>query len=283
MSIYSNEDLQKEEIIHNFLEELKLNSKYAFQFNQKKHIVYFNNKLENEFYICKLAKESNQVIQQEGETDIEEKNIDTFPCVKVILDLHKQKILVEKKTSVFKDSVQIQRTLQEWFNNIVLNKGYEFIVEGISDEKAFWEEIKNSNYIYSLHLKLNSPNLFGGKAKATEFVQEVKDQFNNTSMEIKLENKKGALQLLKEQLDSFIKYATAGGGSWEIRTSSEKRKKPKKLSSKQKIKEIDIKENIEELPIEDSSKELQQAFDSVETILKEDDDNDKDKKNERKI
>jgi Holliday junction resolvase len=271
ISFYTNNTKPKEKLIIDFFEKLQHDPKYIFMMGDKKHIVYYNKKVREDIHICKLAKQSFQKTPREGDRDIEEAALEVCPFVKIIVDVKKQKILVEKKTSVFSRPGQIEKTLQNWFNAVTINDGYEFKVEAITDEKDFWNKVDNAQYIYSLEIKLNAPNLFGGKAKASEFIQEAKNEYNNTSVNIKLENDKGFLKLGKEKIKSFIEYATAGGGNWILRTKTSKNSPMQTTKSQSKIRMVSIPENIDNLEDEEVTEQLYQILEDVETMMVDDD------------
>ncbi len=261
----------KESLIKDFFERLQKDPKYIFMIEKKKHIVYYNRKVRDDIHICKLAKQNFQKTPREGDRDIEEAALEVCPFVKVIVDIKKQKILVEKKSSVFSKSSQIEKTLQNWFNTIAVNEGYEFKVEAITDGKDFWNKVEGSKYIYSLEIELNAPSLFGGKARATEFVQETKEEYNNTSLKIRLENDKGYLQLAKEKIQSFIEYATAGGGKWTLRTKQTKKGRMQTMKSQDRVRTVSIANAIDDLEDDEITEELYKTLEEVETIMVDDD------------
>jgi hypothetical protein len=218
--------------------------KATFTVNNRKNIIYFSSKIGDNIYLFKLAKETHRTLYQEGETDITNSEELDYPFVYFIVDYHKQIVLIQKNTSVFKKVDTIKTRIENLLNEQVFEFDYGVFFEEITDENAFWEYINESSSIYELKLKLNSPNLFGGLIESEEFLKKLNVLFNNTSTDIKFKNEKGKLKIFKENIEGFIKYITGGGGEWEL--NSVFKGKLQRIKSKKNVKTIVVPRDINE-------------------------------------
>src|SRR5690606_35101084 len=135
-----------------------------------------------------------------------------YPFIYLILDIERQIILIQHKTSVFKD-IDIPKTKIEKFITKNLSVyGLVAKIQEISSEITFWEQLKEYDQIYSFDITLNAPNLFGARYRANDLSKDIQENYNATEFRIKLKNALGKLKLLKENVSDYIKLASAGAG-----------------------------------------------------------------------
>jgi hypothetical protein len=72
--------------------------------------------------------------------------------------------------------------------------------------------------------------MFGAGVKANEALKDLQKIFNNTELDLRIQNPQGKLQAPKEELDKYREYADKGGGKWQI-TARKKGKKKRKYKS----------------------------------------------------
>lgn len=167
-----------------------------------------------------------------------------YPYIYIIIDLKRQIVLIENKTSIFRTINIAKNKFIEW---ITLKKemfDYNLKIDEITYEQVFWDYVKNSNSIYELTLRMKSPNLFDGWIEANELLKKLKSIFNNTETQIKFSNENGKLVILKEQVESYIKYITGGGGDWKLKAFYNG--VTRTLKSKSNVKIVDLPKVIEQ-------------------------------------
>jgi hypothetical protein len=207
----------KETSFRDVLNALIAAKKDTFMVRRSRFILYFIKDLLPEVYLLELAREERQNMPVEGDTKIEEVSVRRAPFVYVILDIKKQIILMQEKKTAFQDNeVSIER-LRTYFESKLQQYFIVPSITPISNTATFWEEVKNADGIKEFDITLNAPNLFKGRQKAEELVEEVHEEFNVTEFEIKLKNKLGQLKLLYENAKDFVSLAASGGGKYVLK------------------------------------------------------------------
>lgn len=245
ISVYQMQLIDKKEIMHNFFKTIEEQLKITKYIKDKKHILYFTHRFSDTLYLCKYVKEINFKNLKEGETDILEENESNFPFVFLIFDLNRQIILVQQKTSLFRNLNAFKNSFENWFMLGVEMYDHYFKLEAITYEQAFWNYVNSAEAIYELELLMNSPNLFGGKVTADSILKEIKDEYNNTETQLKFRNTKGKLKVTHSNAHHFIKYITGGGGSWKLRIH--RNNKIRTYNSSQNVKKVELPYNIDQM------------------------------------
>lgn len=276
VSIFEILDEKRKYTVVEFFNNLELQKKLIYEIDRRKHYIVYNHRIAENVYICKFCRELNETIYREGDTDIENVTELNLPFVYLIIDIAKQIILVEVKTSVFPSLNTIKNKLQTFFNLSFFQHGFDVFIEEITDEGNFWNYIDSSQGVYEVSLKLNSPNLFGGKIDTNEMLREINNEYNNTQVTFKLYNEKGKLSLLKNNnaLRNALKYISGGAGEWSLTVIFNGLKK--KYKSKNNIKKVSITDI--ESKDDNLTKEIMKTINTVETVLTNDgkvDENDK--------
>ena len=106
---------------------------------------------------------------------------------------------------------------------------------------------------------------------ATNFLKEAEKNVGSSKVILNFCNEEGQLKPNKIGIDSFIKYISAGGGTWKIRTINSNGER-EYISSEQKSTKINIPITYEELKNESlnlkQQKIINDCFDQIETIEK---------------
>lgn len=206
----------KEQTFQKVIDDLKEKNKDSFIVRNSKFILFFYKELMPNVYALELAREETFKIPIEGETKIEEVPVVNTPFVYVILDTKRQIILMQEKTTVFQDvDVSVSR-LKSYFENKLMPNFITPAIQPITDNTQFWEEIEGAN-ITEFDITLEAPNLFKGRQKAEDLVEEIHEEFNITEVEIKLRNKLGQLKLLYENAKNFVSLAASGAGKYILK------------------------------------------------------------------
>jgi hypothetical protein len=209
-------EIEEEDIKEKFKQIFIKNKKIKYPYNSKEYILYSVSDINKDLFICKLSISKKVTIHREGERDINNDRETDHPYVHIVINTHKQIILIQKNTSVFKDTNVVKNRITEIINKIIQEFNYLIKIEAIVDKDHFWSTVSSAKQIYSLNLKLNAPNLFGARVKANEFMKEQKKTYNLNVLEFKFSNESGDLYLSKDALDDFIEYASEGGGSYRL-------------------------------------------------------------------
>ncbi len=131
------------------------------------------------------------------------------------------------------DLSSICNWLEAIANKVTLEFDYVTSFKAIVPRGNFWQVIEDASKIYSISLTLASPNLFGGDIKGEQAIRELQNTFNQNTLSLRLNNKKGNLTVPKEELEPYIDYADQGGGHWIASVMSRITKRKKRVNSAQ--------------------------------------------------
>jgi len=217
VSVYHELNKSKEELMKEIVYSLNVNSKTEWLKGNKRYLIYGFQK-KNDFFILKYARESNEKIYVEGESDIEIKGIKETKFVYLIIDVKHQVILIERNTTVFCSVRSAINILSDYFREKMREYDYVVNIYPLVSKKSFWNYIEEAEEIYELNLLLNAPNMpFLGDSDTRSVLQKIKDTTNNEEFEIGLRNKEGNLQVIQETLGTWINYIREVGGKYIIK------------------------------------------------------------------
>jgi len=217
VSVYHELNKSKEELMKEIVYSLNVNSKTEWLKGNKRYLIYGFQK-RNDFFILKYARESNEKIYVEGESDIEIKGIKETKFVYLIIDVKHQVILIERNTTVFSSVRSAINILSDYFREKMREYDYVVNIYPLVSKKSFWNYIDEAEEIYELNLLLNAPNMpFLGDSDTRSVLQKIKDTTNNEEFEIGLRNKEGNLQVIQETLGTWINYIREVGGKYIIK------------------------------------------------------------------
>jgi hypothetical protein len=207
----------KEELMTDIIHNLAVNTKTEWTKGNKRYLFYgFQNK--NNIYIIKYAKETNEKIYLEGDSDIEIKGIKEAKYVFVIIDTVHQIILLEKNVSVFQSMNNAIATLADFFRTDMRHFDYAVNIYPLASKKKFWNYVDTADEIFELSLVMNAPNLaFFGHEDTRDILQQIKETTNNEEFDISFKNKEGKLKIVKSALGSWIDYVREVGGKYLLK------------------------------------------------------------------
>lgn len=206
----------KEELITEIIQSLNDNTKTEWLKGTKRYLIYGFQK-KNDFFILKYARESNEKIYLEGESDIEVLGTKQTKFVYLIIDVKHQIILIERNTSVFNSVASAINILGGYLRDKMREHDYVVNVYPLVSKKSFWNYVEEADEIYELNLVLNAPNMpFFGHQPTRDVLQSIKDTTNNEEVEIGLKNREGTLKIIKNSLESWINYIREVGGRYTL-------------------------------------------------------------------
>ena len=124
-----------------------------------------------------------------------------------------------------------------------------------------------------MNFSLTVPNLFDASNDATNFLNDARDNVGASNVSLNFSNSEGKLRPNKNGIESFVKYTSAGGGTWNI-SYKDKNGETRKVSSKQKSKKICMRF------FKDEINNLENEMQKIETIEKFKEESDEKKDND---
>ena len=258
---------EKNNLIKDIFNKLKKVNRIEHILNNRKNILYATHKFSDDLYLCKFAIEHYITKHEETEDDIKNVKDQDFPYIYILVDLKRQIILFEKNTNVIQKMSTTKNKFENWIKKEINDYDFSFKLEKIVYEYEFWEYVKKSDNIYELNLNLNSPNLFEGLNKANKLLKKINGLFNNTETDVTLENEDGDLVVEKENVGGFIKYTSAGGGSWNLTADYEGKKQTFKSKNDENAKTCELPKDIEEKISDDLKRQINREIMKIEDII----------------
>lgn len=178
-------------------------------------------------YVGKLAKKAKAQIGGLDDTNgIIIQELDNWIPIWVVIDVYNQYILTENNRD-FGEASHVGKVIQAMLSGFTKQTyNYRTIVDPVIEKNAFWDIIENAEKIYSVNLKLISPNIFGAHAQTKKMLNEVRAWANQQELGIYLSNKSGNLKIEKGQLSGALEYIEEGEGNWSARVRGPGQEKP---------------------------------------------------------
>lgn len=213
--------IDTKELVAQFFTRLEHERRIGYAMGDTMFWLYLIRLLAEGMFLCKFARTRNIKRHLPKEVDIEQVVESDYPFIYVVIDRNRQIIMLQKNTSVFYDIDQAKRQFHKFFARAAGVKQHEIVIDEIVHESQFWVCIEESEAIYSVTLHLKAPNLFGFSEEASSFLRYVKDDVNDTSMDIRFDNANGHLRINRNphkaiNIESLVAYASGGGGTYPI-------------------------------------------------------------------
>ena len=191
-----------------------------------------------------------------------------------IINLEKIFFVIDQETQIFAcqhnydiaTADNIKNVLEILTNAAISSFGYVVKLEYIVDKFKFWNIIEESNGIFQIAFKLNAPNLFGGSKVANQWLKELKDKHNMTTVGVDVRNENAALTYDEEELESYRDYADSGGGEWTLAVLQKGRRRKYKSANHLRQKDLDLENDSPSFilrNIEDVFRKMIDIFDSL--------------------
>ena len=240
------------------------------EIGEREYILYLSAKFSDDLYLCKFAIEKSITRHKPENEDIEDIKEPDYPFIYFFVDLNHQLFLIEKNTTVMQKVEYTAKKIEKFMKKEVEKYDFSFKLEEITFEKRFWDFVEKSDGIFELGLRLNSPNLFGGKLGTEELLEDIHDSLNNTESEFGFINEEGNLSVKEEDLEDFIKYITQGGGQWKLDAELEGNRKKVTSKASDNIKSFTLPRELEEQLSEGLKKQVKKEIEKIDDIIEED-------------
>ena len=234
-----NNSRDKNKVFTNFFEELKSSGKVDSEYQKRKYYLIFINQYDS-IIQCQLARERIFDKYEMNKKKVIGTKDQDFPFINVFVELKTQKFLIESKTTVFDNYNTCSNVIQNIMNKYLKKVDATINVNPIVEEQKFWKFFEGDNEVKNLTFNLAVPNLFDASDDATRFLNDARDNVGASNVSLNFTNTEGKLQPNKEGIESFVKYTSAGGGTWNLKYKN-KNGDTKNVSSEQKSKKISIK------------------------------------------
>lgn len=277
---YVNNSKNKNQVFKEFFNELKSNGKVDSEYQKRKYYMIFINQYDTIVH-CQLARERiYDKYEMTSKKIIGTKDQD-YPFINVFIETESQKFLIESKTTIFENYNTCKDVIENIMNKYLKKIDATININPILEEQEFWSFFKNDNEVKSLSFNLTVPNIFDASDDATDFLNDARDNVGASNVSLNFSNSEGKLEPNKNGIDSFVKYTSAGGGTWHL-SYKNKEGETKKINSEQRSKKISIKFYKEEINSLDENKIkiIKYEMNKIETIEKFKEDVDEEENND---
>ena len=236
---FENKSKDKNQVFKNFFEDLKENGRVDSEYQKRRYYLIFINQYDSIIH-CQLARERiSDKYEMTKEKIVGTKDKD-YPFINVFIELETQKFLIEYKSTIFENHATCGDVIQNIMNKYLKKIDATININPIAEEQEFWKFFEDDNEVKNLNFNLTVPNLFDASDDATDFLNDARDNVGASNVSLNFTNTEGKLQPNKEGIESFVKYTSAGGGTWNLKYKN-KNGDTKNVSSEQKSKKISIK------------------------------------------
>ena len=265
-----NNSISKNKIFREYFIMIEEKKKLESQYQNRLYYLIFKNKYDDVLH-CQLARRKHFNKRELKDNNIIELEDSDYPYVNIFIELNSQKFLIESNTQVFENYNTCSKVIENIINNNLKEKDIRIELNPINEEPNFWNYFDDNSKVYNIEFKLVSPNMFDAEDDATNFLKEAERNVGASKVILNFCNKEGNLKPNKNGIDSFIKYISAGGGTWKIRTENSNGER-ENVSSEQKSKKVNIPITYEELKNAmltlEQQKIINDCFNKIETIEK---------------
>ena len=265
-----NDSNSKNKIFREYFQMVEEKKKLESQYQSRIYYLIFKRKYNNILH-CQLARRKQFNKRELKDNNIIELEDNDYPYVNIFIELKSQKFLIESNTQVFENYNTCSKVIENIINGNIKEKDIRIELNPIIEEQNFWGYFYEKSKVYNIEFKLVSPNMFDAEDDATNFLKEAEKNIGSSKVTLNFYNQEGNLNPNKKGIDSFIKYISAGGGTWRIRTVNPNGG-TQYISSEQKSTKIIIPITYEELKNTilnvEQQKIINDCFNKIETIEK---------------
>ena len=233
---FENKSKDKNQVFKNFFEDLKENGRVDSEYQTRRYYLIFINQYDSIVH-CQLARERISDKYEMTEEKIVGTKDKDYPFINVFIELETQKFLIEYKSTIFENYSTCGDVIQNIMNKYLKAIDATIDINQIIEEQEFWNFFENDNEVKNLNFSLTVPNLFDASNDATNFLNDARDNVGASNVSLNFSNSEWKLRPNKNGIESFVKYTSAGGGTWNI-SYKDKNGETRKVSSKQKSKKI---------------------------------------------
>ncbi|HEX8349599.1 MAG TPA: hypothetical protein VF598_06545, partial [Hymenobacter sp.] len=188
----------KQELLEIAIQFMESNYPVRFQAKGKSYLFYYDLKISEYTHAIQLAREDSVLEPKVGEHGVTNQPDTVYPYTYFILDILRQIVLVQEKTSAFRDIDSIVNRIKDVFEKILVLQQVTIAIEAISNSEDIWSEIEQAQEIYSLAVDIDPPNFFGSRFRSNIDIREAYEETNFTKFKLILLNKLGSLRIPRE-------------------------------------------------------------------------------------
>ena len=205
----------KEESFKSLFEQVQESIRIEFNDWGISHIIFHYKRLSEEIVIWQFARKQDFIKHVPSKERIENISDQQYPYIFIVFHLRFQIALIEKNTSVFQDIDAVKSKLSRFFaerlpNNISVS------FNEISEQKEFWERVKEFDMIEEINLEYNPPNFFRGQNAVDKLVKEAHEETNYETFIIYFKNKVTGLKFQYDVFKEHIQRLSSGAGKYII-------------------------------------------------------------------
>lgn len=263
---FDQKEYTKEEKFLHWIQSFQTTTKQPVSLKGKKTFIFYCKKISDSRYLLKFGKHTTQSLTIPTENDFESIQTDDYLPSTILVDITEQYFLIQHNTSLFQEVESLTTTVSECITEFLKIYGIIFKLDVLTEEHHFWDYLETySQNLQYIEFTFNSPNFLSGLKSVSELLNKTKEEFNNESFTVKVENKNGNLIPPKKTafFKDAVKYVSAGCGKWKI-----KPKASKSLSSGEVAIKKQLSNNITSLT-DESIQEIDSVFKSIEHLNKE--------------
>lgn len=220
----SLQGLTKEDKFLDWLLSFVEEKKKEICYHGKNYTLYCKQISANCFFM-NFAKELHETIGEKTDEGIQDTLISNYKKCNIIIETKNQWMLIEKKSNISNGIESQKNLIANVISKLLKSKNLCFELGIMTEKNNFWEYVMtNKNCLTDVDITLSSPNFLSGINSVSDFLHEMQDSYNNTSVKVHLKNEEGHLIINPENmfLQDVVRYTSAGCGKWKIQTTTDK-------------------------------------------------------------
>lgn len=221
-SIWQEDGFRKRLVMDEIVSYCSENGPYSATYSGVEAVLLYTRSIGETAHLFKFCRKQRvkRYEMEPDQSDIAERELDSYPYVYVIIDTSFQLVLIQRKSTVFKNAGGAKAALSALVKQFLSDENYYYSLDEITASTSFWDTVDNADEVYDVTLKLKSPNFLGSGYNTTDMLRRLQSVTNNDKVSLKLSNSSGELKMPRDEYDDAIEYITAGGGSWSATTST---------------------------------------------------------------
>lgn len=190
------------------------------------HYVLYCKQISSESFFMSFAKELHDIIGQKTDEGIIDTPMGNYKKCNILINIPNQWMVIEKNADVSNSLESQKHLIENVISKFLKPKNLYFELGIMAEKKYFWDYVSaNKDTITDIDITLSSPNFLEAIKTVTDLLHKTNERYNNTSMSIHLKNEDGRLNIdsNNEFLQDAIRYSSAGGGKWKIKSINDKK------------------------------------------------------------
>ncbi len=217
--------ISKEMKFNDWLMSFKQEKRKEILYRSTNYVLYCKQLSEYCFFMS-FAKELHDIIGKKTDDGIVDTPMGNYKKCNILINTINQWMVIEKNTDISAPIESQKNIIANVISKFMKPKNLYFEINIMAEKNYFWEYVAaNQDAITEIDITLSSPNFLEGIKTVNEFLHKTNEKYNNTSVSIQLKNEEGRLNIdnSNEFLQDAIRYSSAGGGQWRIKSSTDKK------------------------------------------------------------